>query len=120
MDSISLLIIKAITAISTVLCKGNFSRNSLEFSITSYGRLQGKIIFATLKDEVGDCSYACMQHLSCLTVCYNQSSRRCELMADILFKKDIIHKLGWVSYGHFEISLVSYVQNYSVLATKYF
>ena len=120
MVSVSLLIITAITATSTVLCEGELSRDSLEFSITSYGRLLGEILFATLKDDVGDCLYACMQHLSCLTVSYNQSSGRCELMADVLFKKDISDEPGWESYGHFESPLVSYVQNYSVLVIKCF
>lgn len=48
-----------------------------------------------------------MQHLSCLTVSYNQSSGRCELMADVLFKGDISDEPGWVSYGHFQSSLVN-------------
>ena len=107
MDSVSLLIITAITAASIALCKDGFSRDSLEFSMISYGRLPGEILFTTLKDDVGDCLYACMQHLSCLTVSYNQSSGRCELMADVLFKGDISDEPGWVSYGHFQSSLVN-------------
>ena len=104
MESVPLLIITVITAISTVSCKGDFSRDSLEFSITSYGRLRGAVIFAMLKDDMGDCLYACMQHLSCLTVSYNQSPGRYELMADVLIKNDINDKPGWASYGHFESS----------------
>ena len=112
MDSVSLLItlITAIAATSTVLCEDDLSRDSLEFSLTSYGRLPGEILFAPLKDKIGDCLYACMQHLSCLTVSYNQSSGRCELMADVLFKKDVNDEPGWESYGHFENPLVSNVQ----------
>ena len=104
MESVPLLIITVITAISTVSCEGDFSRDSLEFSITSYGRLRGAVIFAMLKDDMGDCLYACMQHLSCLTVSYNQSLGRCELMADVLTKNDINDEPGWTSYGHFESS----------------
>ena len=112
MDGVNLLIITVITATSTIFCDDDLTNDSVVFSITSHGRLFGEIIFSTLKDVVGDCLYTCMQHMDCLTINYHRSSRRCKLMADVLFKKDIIDDPGWESYGHFESSLVSYIENY--------
>ena len=112
MDGVVLLIITAVTAASTALCDGDLSKDSVVFSVASHGRLPGELLFDTLKDVLGDCLYACMQHTGCLTISYHRSSRTCKLMADVLFKEDIIDDFGWESYGHFESSLVSYIQNY--------
>ena len=112
MDGVNLLIMTVITATSTIFCHGNLNKDSVVFSITSHGRLLGEILFTTLKDVVGGCLYACIQHMDCLTISYHQSSRRCRLMADVLFKEYILDDPGWESYGHFESSLVSYFGNY--------
>ena len=97
MDGVNLLIITVITATTTIFCDGDLTNDSVVFSITSHGRLLGEIIFSTLKDVVGGCLYTCMQHVDCLTINYHRSSRRCKLMADVLFKKDIIDDPGWES-----------------------
>ena len=112
MDGVNLLIITIITATSTISCSGDLNKDSVVFSVTSHGRLLGEILFSTLKDVVGDCLYACMQHMDCLAISYHRSSGKCKLMADVLFKKAIIDDPGWKSYGHFESSLVSDIQNY--------
>ena len=112
MDGVNLLIITVITATSTISCGGDLTNHSVVFSITSHGRLFGEITFSTLKDVVGDCLYTCMQHMDCLTINYHRSSRRCKLMADVLFKKNITDDPGWESYSHFESCLVSYIENY--------
>ena len=111
MDGVALLITIAVAATNTVLCAGVSSKDSVVFSVASGGRLAGELLFDTLKDALGDCLYACMQHTSCLTVSYHRSSRRCKLMTDVLFKEDIIDDIGWESYGHFESLLVNYIQN---------
>ena len=120
MNSVTLLMIIAITAATSIFCNdGIISRDSVVFSITSHGRLLGELLFVALKDVVGDCLYACMQHARCLSISYHQSSKRCELMADVLFKKDIIDDRGWKSYDHFESSLVSYFENYILLCNSH-
>ena len=116
MDSVTLLIVIAITATINIFCDDDIiSRDSVVFSITSHGRLPGELLFATLTDVVGGCLYVCMQHASCLTISYHQSSKRCRLMTDVLFKEYILDDPGWESYGHFESSLVSYFGNYVLL-----
>ena len=116
MNGVTLLMIIAITAATSIFCNDDIvSRDSVVFSITSHGRLLSELLFDTLKDAVGDCLYACMQHASCLSISYHQSSKRCNLMADVLFKEKILDDPGWESYGHFESSLVSYVGNYVLL-----
>ena len=115
MDSVALLITIAITATNNIFCNDDINRDSVVFSRTSHGRLLGELLFVTLKDVVGDCLYACMQHASCLAISYHQSSRRCKHIADMLFKKDIIDDPGWESYGHFKSSLASYFENHVLL-----
>ena len=120
MNSVTLLMIIAITAATSIFCNdGIISRDSVVFSITSHGRLLGELLFVALKDVVGDCLYACMDHARCSSISYHQSSKRCELMADVLFKKDIIDDPGWKSYGHFESSLVSFFENYILLCNSH-
>ena len=87
MNSVTLLMKIAITAATSIFCNDDIkSRDSVVFSITSHGRLLGELLFVTLKDVVGNCLYACMQHASCLTISYQQSSKICNLMADVLKK----------------------------------
>ena len=120
MNSVTLLMKIAITAATSIFCNDDIkSRDSVVFSITSHGRLLGELLFVTLKDVVGNCLYACMQHASCLTISYQQSSKRCHLMADVLFKENILRDPGWESYGHFESSLVSYFENYVLLCSSH-
>ena len=121
MNGVTLLMIIAIAITATsIFCNDDIiSRDSVVFSITSHGRLLGELLFVTLKDVVGNCLYACMQHASCLTISYQQSSKRCKLMADVLFKENILRDPGWESYGHFESSLVSYFENYVLLCSSH-
>ena len=120
MNGVTLLMVIAITAANSIFCNNDIiSRDSVMFSITSHGRLPGELLFVALKDVVGDCLYACMQHASCLTISYHRSSKRCNLMADVLFKEDILDDPGWESYGHFESSLVSCFQNYVPLCSSH-
>ena len=115
MNCVILLIIIATTATNTIFCESDISQDSVVFSITSHGRLLGEQLFVTLKDVAGDCLYACMQHASCLSISYQQSSKRCKLMADVLFKEDILGDPGWESYGDFESSLVNCFELCSVV-----
>ena len=88
MNGLTLLMIIAITATTGIFCNDDIiSRDSVVFSITSHGRLLGELLFVTLKDVVGNCLYACMQHARCLTISYQQSSKRCNLMADVIQRK---------------------------------
>ena len=120
MNGVTLLMVIAITAANSIFCNNDIiSRDSVMFSITSHGRLPSELLFVALKDVVGDCLYVCMQHASCLTISYHRSSKRCNLMADVLFKEDILDDPGWESYGHFESSLVSYCENYVLLCSSH-
>ena len=120
MNGVTLLMVIAITAANNIFGNDDIiSRDSVVFSITSHGRLLGELLFVTLKDVVGNCLYACMQHASCLTISYQQSSKRSNLMADVLFKENILRDPGWESYGHFESSLVSYFENYVLLCSSH-
>ena len=120
MNGLTLLMIIAITATTGIFCDDDIvSRDSVVFSITSHSRLLGELLFVTLKDVVGDCLYACMQDARCLTISYQQSSKRCNLMADVLFKENILRDPEWESYGNFESSLVSYFENYVLLCSSH-
>ena len=112
MNGLNLKIITLLTVKTLVLCDNDLIKASVVFSITSYGRLPGAMLLVVSKDIVGDCLYACMQHSTCLTVNYHAPSRRCELVADLLHKNELIQDVGWVSYGHFESELVRYIYSY--------
>ena len=115
MNCLTLRIITLVTAKNLVLCNlcNNYlTKGSIVFSITTHGKLPGELLFTVSKDIVEDCLYACTQHLTCLTINYHTPSARCELVADILFKNNLIQDVWWVSYGHFESELVRYVFNY--------
>ena len=106
--------------ITIIFCVGSQVRgnvdirnNSVIFSVTSFGRLPSEPLLVTIRDNVGGCLHTCTQHLKCLTVNYERTSRKCELLADILLKVDVIDGDGWESYGHFTITLVG---NYSYCA----
>lgn len=114
MNCLTLKIITLVAAKNLVLCNNDLIKSSVVFSVTSYGRLPGEMVFTVLKDIVGDCLYACMLHLTCLTINYHIPSGRCELVADILYKNNLIQDVGWVSYGHFESERVRYVYSYVV------
>ena len=116
MNCLTLRIITLVTAKNLVLCNNYLTKGSIVFSVTSHGKLPGELLFTVSKDIIEDCLYACMQHLTCLTVNYHTPSARCELVADILFKNNLIQDVWWVSYGHFESELVRYVFNYVVPA----
>ena len=114
MNCLTLKIITFVATKNLILCNNNLIKGSIVFSVTSYGRLPGEMLFTVLKDIVGDCLYACMQHSTCLTINYHTPSGRCELVADILYKNNLIQDVGWVSYGHFESERVRYVYSYVV------
>ena len=90
MNCLTLRIITLVTAKSLVLCNNYLTKGSIVFSVTSHGKLPGELLFTVSKDITEDCLYACMQHLTCLTVNYHTPSARCELVADILFKNNLI------------------------------
>ena len=116
MNCLTLKIILVVTAKTVVLCNNDLiNKESIVFSITNYGRLPSEVLLAVSKNIVGDCLHACMQHLACLTINYHRRSGRCELLADILYKKELIEDIEWVSYGHYESDLVRYVYNYFIL-----
>ena len=119
MNGLNLKIITLLTVKAVVLCDNDLIKASVVFSITSYGRLPGALLLVVSKDIVGDCLYACMQHSTCLTVNYHTPSRRCELVADLLYKNELIHDDGWVSYGHFESELVRYIYSYVHVADEH-
>ena len=120
MNCLNLMIITLLTIKTVVLCDNDLIKASVVFSVTSYGRLPGALLLVVSKDIVGDCLYACMQHSTCLTVNYHIPSRRCELVADLLCKNELIQDVGWVSYGHFESELVRYVYSYVHFAAEHF
>ena len=106
------LILKIITLIITkyvVLFNNDLTEASIVFSVTSNGRLPGELLLAVSKRIIGDCLFTCIQHCTCLTINYHAPSGKCELLADILHKKELIPGAEWVSYGHFESELVRYV-----------
>lgn len=88
--------------------RGNvdITNNSVVFSVTSFGRLPSEPLLVTIQDNIGGCLHTCTQHLKCLSINYQRISRKCELLADILLKVDVIDDDGWESYGHFTVTLV--------------
>ena len=110
MNCLNLKIISLFTLKALVFCDNELIKASVVFSVTSYGRLPGALLLVVSKDFVGDCLYACMQHSTCLTVNYHTPSRRCELVADLLYKNELIQDVGWLSYGHFESELISFTE----------
>ena len=108
MDYLIQKIITLFTVNTAVLCNNDLTKASVVFSVTNYGRLPGELLLAVSTDIVGDCLYACMQHSACLTINYHRPSRRCELVADLLYEKELIQDAEWLSYGHFESELVRY------------
>ena len=119
MNCLILKIISLITTNSVVLCNNDLTEASIVFSVTSYGRLPAELLLAVSKSILGDCLYACMQHFACLTINYHAPSGKCELLADILHKEELISDVEWVSYGHFESELVRYVYSYALSADEY-
>ena len=119
MNCLSLKIIALLTVKTVVLCDNGLIKASVMFPITSYGRLPGALLLIVSKDIVGDCLYACMQHSTCLTVNYHTPSRRCELVADLLYKNELIQDVGWIFYGHFESELVRYIYCYVHFADEH-
>ena len=119
MDCLILQIITLITAKHVVLCNNDLTEASIVFSVTSYGRLPGELLLSVSKCIIGDCLYACMQHFACLTINYHALSGKCELLADILHKEELIPDVEWVSYGHFESELVRYVYSYVLSVDEY-
>ena len=55
----------------------------------------------------------------CLTINYHALSGICEQLADILHKVELIPDNEWVSYGHFESELVTYVYSYVLSVDEY-
>lgn len=98
--------IQAILLIVISVIIGALCDYSVIFSITSYGRLHGERLLVTSHDVVASCLDACAQHLACLTVNYHNPSKTCELLADILFHKEVTKDTGWETYGHFNDALV--------------
>ena len=119
MNCLTLKIITLITVKSVIICSNDLTENSIVFSVTSYGRLSGELLLSVSKVIVEDCLYACMQHLACLTISYHSSSGTCELLADLLYKENLIQDGGWVSYGHFESEIVRYVYGYVLSFDEY-
>ena len=119
MDCLILKIITLITAKYVDSCHNDLTEASIVFSVTSYGRLPGELLLALSKCIIGDCLYACLQNFACLTINYHALSGKCELLADILHKEELIPYNEWVSYGHFESELVRYVYSYVLSVDEY-
>ena len=119
MDCLILKIIMLITAKYVVLCNNDLTEASIVFSVTSYGRIPGELLLSVSKCVIGDCLHACMQNFACLTINYHALSGKCELLADILHKEELIPDVEWVSYSHFEKELVRYVYSYVLSVDEY-
>ena len=120
MYCLALKIMTLITAKAVVICNNDLTEASRVFSVASYGKLPGELLLAASKDIVEDCLYECMQHLACLKISYHSRSNRCELLANLLYKDNLIQNNKWVSYGHFERELVRYVYGYVLSFDEYF
>ena len=119
MDCLILKIITLITAKYVVSCHNDLTEASIVFSVSSYGRLPDELLLALSKCIIGNCLYACMQHFACLTINYHALSGICEQLADILHKEELTPHNEWVSYGHFESELVTYVYSYVLSVDEY-
>ena len=119
MDCLILKIITLITAKYVVSCHNDLTEASIVFSVSSYGRLPDELLLALSKCIIGDCLYACMQHFACLTINYHALSGICEQLVDILHKEELTPDNEWVSYGHFESELVTYVYSYVLSVDEY-
>ena len=89
-----------ITFSSTEIIRNqDLSEFSAEFSVVIISRATGTKLLARQNTEYPECLLACVYHLKCKSVNYNQNIKMCELMDTNITKNTIFTQKDWVAIG---------------------
>lgn len=77
----------------------DLSEFSAEFSVVMIGRGRGTVLLTRQNVEYPECLLACVYHLNCKSVNYNQNMKLCELLETNVNENVTSTHEDWVSIG---------------------
>ena len=80
---------------------------SAEFSVVITGRAEGTVLLTRWSIEHPECLLACVHHLKCKSVNYNQKSKMCELLDANVNESVISPQKDWVAISTSDSEKVS-------------